>query len=326
MTNYAILLGSSLLAERLFGEDLDAFANVPAHRVAPVATSVAELDAQAALTDIEVLVTGWGTPSLTHDDLASMPSLRALIHAGGVASTLLPPHTERQVELSSAADINGVPVAEYTLAMILLANKRVFASQQLYRSIRGHIDREETYSDAGNFGQVVGIVGASRIGRRVIELLRPFDVRVLVFDPYLSDADAASLGVDKASLEHVLAESQVVSLHAPVTPETESMIGAEQLASLSSGATLINTARGALVDMEALTAELTSGRLSAILDVTDPEEPIPSRSVLWDLPNVVLTPHVAGSMGTELRRLGNHVAAELMRYAKGEPFNTPERS
>jgi phosphoglycerate dehydrogenase-like enzyme len=325
MLEYAVILGSPLLAERLFGAGLEALDAAGAHRLAPPATSVAELAESGELERVEVLVTGWGTPALRAADLDAMPRLRALVHAGGVASTLLPPHTSRAIELSVAADANGVPVAEYTLAMILLANKQVFAASAHYRAARTHIDREVSYPHAGNFGQTVGIVGASRIGRRVIRLLAPFDLRVLVADPYLDERDARELGVESVDLDQLLARSDVVSLHAPVTLQTTGMIGASELSTMKDGATLLNTARGALVDLDALTAELARGRLWAILDVTDPDEPLPPDSPLWESPNVLLTPHVAGSMGTELRRIGDHVASELGRAAAGQAFSTPER-
>ncbi|MCS5716448.1 hydroxyacid dehydrogenase [Herbiconiux sp. CPCC 205716] len=324
MTRYEIILGSHMLAERLFGTDLKGLDGFPGERRYGVATTVDELRAAGPIDDIEVLLTGWGTPSFTEDDLAALPSLKAIIHAGGVASVLLPPRTTRQLALSVAADINGIPVAEYTLAMILLANKKVFESERLYRRRRDFIDREETYPHAGNFGQTVGIIGASRIGRRLISLLQPFDVAVLVADPYLAQEDAAALGVTATSLEQLLAESDVVSLHAPVTPSTVGMIGVPQLAAMKDGATLINTARGVLMDMPALEAALQTGRIDAILDVTDPDEPLPAGSILWDLPNVILTPHIAGSMGTELQRIGKHVASELARFAEGVPFRAEE--
>jgi phosphoglycerate dehydrogenase-like enzyme len=181
------------------------------------------------------------------------------------------------------------------------------------------VDLLAEFPTVGNFGKTVGIVGASRIGRRVIELLRPFQLDVLVSDPYL-DADAARrLGVDRRELDELLAASDVVSLHAPALPSTRHMIDARRLALLRDGATLINTARGSLVDQDALVAELASGRIDAVLDVTEPEV-LPPDSPLYELPNVVLTPHIAGALGVELRRLGDAAIDEIERYAAGEPF------
>src|SRR5262249_54884850 len=149
-----------------------------------------------------------------------------------------------------------------------------------------------------------GVIGASRIGRRVIELLRPFDLDVYLFDPYVDAALAESLGVHLVDLDVLLRTCDVVSVHAPQTPQTLDLIGADQLALMRDGATLINTARGGLVDPDALAKELLRGRLCAVLDVTDPE-PLPSDSALYELPNVFVTPHIAGSHGNELARLGS---------------------
>src|SRR5699024_7577905 len=167
-----------------------------------------------------------------------------------------------------------------------------------------------------NFGRTVGIVGASTTGRLTVELLGTMDVDVLVYDPYLTEADARRLGVQRVSLMKLMTQAGVVSVHAPELPQTRHMIGAAELAALADGATLINTARRSVVDTTALVAEVQTGRISAHLDVTDPE-PLPPDHPLWDLPNVLLTPHIAGSMGNELHRLGNAAVAEVERVASG---------
>ncbi|NUO36458.1 MAG: hydroxyacid dehydrogenase, partial [Dermatophilaceae bacterium] len=169
----------------------------------------------------------------------------------------------------------------------------------------------------GNHGRRVGVVGASRIGRRLLDLLRPFDLRPSLTDPYVDEAEAAALGVPLLPLDDLLRTSHIVTLHAPSTPETRHLMGRRELALMPDGAVLINTARGALVDHDALTAELRTGRLSAILDVTDPE-PLPPGSPLYDLPNVFVTPHLAGSQGNEVARLGSVVAQEADRFVRGE--------
>jgi phosphoglycerate dehydrogenase-like enzyme len=138
---------------------------------------------------------------------------------------------------------------------------------------------------------------------------------VSVFDPYLTDDDARDLGVRRVELDELMATSAVVSVHAPDIPETRHMIDARRLALLPDGATLINTARGALVDTDALVAELATGRIDAVLDVTEPE-PLPADHPLWSLPNVLLTPHIAGSMGNELSRLGDNAVAEIEALAR----------
>ncbi|MEW9870750.1 alpha/beta fold hydrolase [Arthrobacter sp. HS15c] len=290
----------------------------------PVFEDFSAPEAQAVLADVEVLITGWGCPIIGTDVLAAAPKLRAIIHAGGAISGNLPPiPAGRNIVASNAGEANGRPVAEYTLAMILLANKQAFDSMRLYKQRRAAINRELEFPEAGNYRKTVGLVGASRIGRYVARLLRPFQLDVLVYDPYLSAADADALGVKPLPLEALMSKSDVVSLHVPVTPDTIGLIGAAELALLRDGATLINTARGEILEQSALEAELASGRINAILDVAVPDV-LPPGHPFYDLPNVVLTPHIAGSMGTELLRMGDHVVAELERYATGQPFAYPE--
>jgi phosphoglycerate dehydrogenase-like enzyme len=259
-------------------------------------------------------LSGWGCPPLDAELLARAPSLRAVVHAaGGVKGHVTDACWDRGLLVSTAAGANAQPVAEYTLARILLAGKAADRMARAYRERRAAIDLISEFPNAGNLGKTVGIVGASRIGRRVIELLEPFDVRVLVSDPYVEGS---------VSLDDLLTASDVVSLHAPSLPSTRHMLDARRLALLRDGATLINTARGALIDPEALVAELVSGRIDAVIDVTEPEV-LPPDSPLYDLPNVVLTPHIAGALGVEVRRLGASALNELERYARGEPFAHP---
>jgi len=168
-------------------------------------------------------------------------------------------------------------------------------------------------------GRTVGVVGASYVGRRVIERLHPFHVQVLVYDPYLDEQEASALGVRKVELDDLCANSDIVSLHAPRLPSTIKMIGARQLGLLRTGAVLINTAAGALVDEAAMIAELRAGRLRAVLDVTDPEPPAPD-SELRRLPNVILTPHRAGVTADTRLRLGATMVEELQRFFAGEPL------
>ncbi|MFI9553432.1 hydroxyacid dehydrogenase [Nonomuraea endophytica] len=277
-----------------------------------VVTDFAAVD----LAEVEVLYTSWGCPMVTAEVLAGAPRLRAIVHAAGsVKHHVSEACWQRGIKVSSAAAANAEPVAEFTLAAILFANKRVFDIARDYRASRTGRDWDARYPGFGNYRRTVGVVGASRIGRRVIELLRPFDLEVLVSDPYLHE----ELGVAHVGLDELVARCDVVSLHAPDLPETRHMIDTARLAAMRDGATLINTARAALVDQDALTAELASGRLHAVLDHTAPEI-LPSGSVLYDLPNALVTPHIAGSLGGELARMADLAVDELVRYARGLPF------
>jgi phosphoglycerate dehydrogenase-like enzyme len=246
------------------------------------------------------------------------PKLRAIIHAAGTVKGHVDPLCfERGVRVTSAAAANAVPVSEFTVGAILLAGKRAFQLQRRYREVRNYRLWWNEVPAIGNHHKVVGIVGASRIGRLVIEGLRPFSFSVLVCDPFLSAADASKLAVEKVELDDLLRRSDVVSLHAPSLPETRHLLDARRLALLRDGAILINTARGALVDGDALAAELVAGRIDAVIDTTDPEL-LPADSPLYELPNVFLTPHIAGAMGTETQRMADLALDEIERFAKGE--------
>lgn len=319
----AVMAPPELLQQLMSPEAMAALTDVADFR-GPVFEDFASPQAQALLPDVEVLITGWGCPKITPQILEASPNLQAIIHAGGVISDKVQyVPAGRSITASNARDVNGGPVAEYTLAMILLANKQAFEISRLYRNRQGEVDREKEFPAAGNYRKTVGLVGASRIGRQVIELLNPFHLEVLVHDPYLDAAEASTLGVELVPLDQLISRSNIVSVHVPVTPETTGMIGAAELALLRDGGTIINTARGEILDQAALESELVSGRINAILDVTVPEVLRPNHS-FYDLPNVFLTPHIAGSMGTELLRMGDHVVAELERYVAGEPFVSPE--
>jgi phosphoglycerate dehydrogenase-like enzyme len=276
-----------------------------------------------ALAGVEILLTGWGCPRLDAAALQTMPRLRAVIHAAGsVKHHLTDACWERGLVVSSAAAANALPVAEYTIAAILFGGKRVVEISRRFAGSRRYEDWNARYPGFGNYRRTVGVIGASLIGRRVIELLQPYDLEILVADPYLDAETAQGLGARLTGLDELLAASDIVTVHAPELPETRHMLDRNRLGLLRDGATLINTARGSLVDTAALTKELVAGRLHAVLDVTDPE-PLPTDSPLYDLPNVLLTPHIAGSLGGELHRMAESALDELDRYAAGLAFAHP---
>ncbi|MFC3493414.1 hydroxyacid dehydrogenase [Glycomyces rhizosphaerae] len=284
-----------------------------------IARDYADPAAKAALGEAEVIVSSWGAPPLNDEALAAAPNLKAVLHAAGTVKWIISKAGwERGLAVSSSSGANALPVAEYTLASILMAGKGIFQLREDFRKARnftlGYI-----HPQVGNFGRTIGIVGASKIGRRVVELLRPFDFTVLLADPFVEAAEAAALGAELVQLDELVARADVVSVHAPDLPETEHLINADRLAKMRDGTVVVNTARGRLVDTEALTVELLSGRLSAVIDVTEPE-PLSAHSPLYDLPNVFLTPHVAGSHGNELSRMGLFMVEEAERYVAGEPL------
>ncbi len=279
--------------------------------------------ADELLARAEVIVGHWGCPLVDGPMLDRAPKLGLFAYAAGtVKLTVTEEIWDRPIRVTSGASANAEPVAEFTLAAILFANKGVMwrriVSEPTEGSIEGAID-DFTASAWGNYDRTIGIVGASLIGRRVIQLLEAFpNLHVALYDPHVTPAEADELGVTKMELTELCAASDILSIHAPALPTTLHMIGPEQLSALRDGATLINTARGWLLDHDALLPHLTSGRLHAVLDVTDPE-PLPEGSVLPTLPNVFLTPHLAGTQGSELARMADFVAEEVRRWSDGEP-------
>jgi phosphoglycerate dehydrogenase-like enzyme len=270
------------------------------------------------LPQIEVLITSWGCPQINVDIIDRMPRLKLIAHlAGSVKGFLDDIVWRRGILVTNAVAANAVPVAEYTVAAILFANKKVFQLSRFYTTEhenRAPWTREAP--DVGNYRKTIGIVGASHVGRLVMEYLRPFDLRVLLYDPFVTPLATRDLGATKVGLSELMSGSDVVSLHAPLLKDTQGMIGARELALIRDGGTLINTARGGLVDQQALEQELIKGRLFAILDTTEPEV-LPSSSPLYQLPNVFLTPHIAGSLGDETQRLSDYIIAEVERFATG---------
>jgi phosphoglycerate dehydrogenase-like enzyme len=272
------------------------------------------------LAETDILITGWSCPRLDAAALAAAPRLTHVLHAGGTVKHHVGDECwERGIEISTAADANSIPVAEYTVAMILLANKRVLQIARKLHSEKTGIEPDQVFPDMGNFGKRVGLIGASRIGKHVIRLLKPYDVQVVVADPFLDDSAAAALGVERVSLEELVATSDVVSLHAPSLPSTRNLVHQGLVDSFKPGATFINTARGELVDQEALLRRIQEGDLYAVLDVTTPWV-LPAESGFYTHPNVLLTPHLAGSLGMELERMAVSTIEEAHRVSRGEPL------
>ena len=278
-------------------------------------------DLGAGAAQIEVIISSWGCPRIDRDVLERFPRLRLIAHlAGSVKGFIDEVAWRRGIKITNAVAANAVPVAEYTLASILFANKRVFQLNRVYRDTRENRSpwtREAP--NVGNYRKIVGIVGASSIGRLVLEYLKPHDFKTLLYDPYISPLQARDLGAAKVGLSELLSQADVVSLHAPLLPVTRNLIGARELALMKDHATLINTARGGLVDQDALIHELASGRMFAVIDTTDPDV-LPASSPLYDLSNVFLTPHIAGSLGDETQRLADFIVDEIERYTKGIPL------
>lgn len=321
----ALAMSAEVASAVLDTESLAALAALCDLAPLPVLDDLTTPRARSVLADVDLLVTGWGCPPLDTDVLRAAPRLRAVVHtAGSVRGHVTGACWERGIEVSSAAAANALPVAEYTLAMILLTGKRVLETAREYRASRTGPDWLGTSRTVGNHRRTVGILSASLIGRRVIDLLRPHDIEVLLHDPCVDAGEARELGVENVGLTELFRRGDTVSLHTPLLPETHGLVGRDLIDSMRPDAVLINTARGAIVDQDALTDAVLAGRIRAVLDVTDPEV-LPPEHPLWDSDNVLLTPHLAGSQGNEWRRLAGLAVSEVERWARGEGFRHPVR-
>ncbi|MFK4064256.1 hydroxyacid dehydrogenase [Streptomyces sp. NPDC029674] len=303
------------VAERVFTPDLRERLARSVRPAPPLLSgTLTSPGARAVLAETEVLITGWECPPLTREILTSAPRLRAVIHAAGSVKPMVTEAVwDRGIIVSSAADANADPVVAFTLAAITFAAKGALPASAAYAA------GWPRFTDrAGADARTVGVIGASRIGRRVIAALRASDAgfRVLLTDPYVAPAEAAELGVEPVDLADLCARSSIVTVHAPQLPETVGLLSADMLKLIPDGGVVINTARGSLVDTEALARECGAGRLDAFLDVTDPE-PLPAGHALLRLPNVLVTPHIAGAQGSEVRRLGEYAVSEVERYVAG---------
>ncbi|MEU3731352.1 hydroxyacid dehydrogenase [Streptomyces sp. NPDC033538] len=321
----AVAMSPDAASAVLDPQSLGAFRRVCDLAPLPVLDDLSTPRARSVLADVDLLITGWGCPPLDADVLRAAPRLRAVVHtAGSVRGHVTDACWARGVEVSSAAAANALPVAEYTLGMILLTGKRVLERARDFRTSRTRGNWLHTSRGVGNYRRTVGILSASLIGRRVVELLRPHDIDVLLHDPYASDAEAAELGVERVELPELFSRCDTVSVHTPLLPTTRGLVSRALIDAMPADAVLINTSRGAVVEQEALTDAVRAGRIRAVLDVTDPEA-LPSDHPLWDCENALITPHLAGSEGNEWRRLADHALAETTRWASGAGFLHPVR-
>ncbi len=266
------------------------------------------------LTQIEAVFSTWGMPLLSGEQLAKLSQLKAVFYAAGSVKDFAAPFLERNVIVVSGWGANAIPVAEFTVAQILLANKGYFRN---IRDCANHENRSIAFRGTGNYGTTIALLGAGMIGRKVIELLRPFCLHILVFDPLLSEEDSVHLGVEKVSLDEAFRRGMVVSNHMANVPETMGMLQADHFSAMPENAVFINTGRGASVLEEDLVGVLRQrSDLNALLDVTNPEPPS-ANSPFYELPNAILSSHIAGSIGEEVPRMADTVIEEFLAWKDG---------
>jgi phosphoglycerate dehydrogenase-like enzyme len=272
----------------------------------------------AILNTVELIFSGWGCPVFTAELLAQAPNLKAVFYgAGSIRYFTTEAFWERGITVTSAYQANDIPVSEFSFAQIILALKRYWQHVQRFKESGVWWEHLPV---AGAYGSTIGLVSLGMIGSTLADRLKSLTVTVIAYDPLVSQQKAAELGVTLCSLNEVFSRADVVSLHTPWLPETEGLITSALITSMKEGATLINTARGAIIREDELASALNQRPdLYALLDVTWPEPPEVA-SPLMKLPNVIISPHIAGSMDGECQRNGQYVVDELKRYLAGEPL------
>jgi len=284
----------------------------------PGCVSGDELASRAGeLVEVEAVFSTWGVPKLGAAELEHLPALKILFYAAGSVRSFAPFLLERDIRVVSSWAANAVPVAEFALAQVLLSTKGYWRNE---RDFVGPEERRIAFRGVGNFGETVGIIGAGMVGRALIELLKPFQLNVIVHDPFLPDEVATAMGVEKVSLANLFERSYVVSNHLPNLEGLRGLLDGELFERLRVDATFINTGRGAqLVEADLVRVLQQRPDLTALLDVSFPEPPVEG-DPLYGLPNVRLSSHIAGSLGDEVVRMADYAIDEFQRWEKGEPL------
>jgi len=281
---------------------------------------MADLEPGCVYREVETIFSTWGVPALTEEEIGQwFPNLRELYYAAGSVQHFARPYMARGVRIFSAWAANAIPVAEFTLAQILLANKGYFQLDARYRAQGFEKACDYANHFDGNYHNRVGLLGAGMIGKKVIEYLKPFNFEILVFDPFLPQEAADRLHVRKTSLEEIFETCPVVSNHLANNTQTVGMLHYGLFSRMSPWAVFINTGRNAQVVVPDLIRAMKEcpGR-TALLDVTDPEEPLPAGHPLFEVPNIILSPHRAGSLTKEIYRMGAYMMDEYQRVRQGQ--------
>jgi phosphoglycerate dehydrogenase-like enzyme len=283
------------------------------------------LDARvrAALGGAEALITTWDSPRFGEDLPALAPRLRVVGHCGGEVKGRFPAPLFRRLTITNAPAPMAAPVAELAAALLLYAARNVDAYRRALRggsnAIYARLHRDGAAEEETLRGRTVGLLGFGKIGRGIAGLLAPFGARILVHDPFVASREIRHAGAVAASWPEVLRRSEHLVLAAALTDATRGLLDRAALARLADGATVVNVARGGLVDLTALTREVRSGRLRCALDVTDPDEPLPPRHPLRRAPGAILTPHVGAAQRGVRHAIAAIVLDDLERFFSGRP-------
>ncbi|MBO4327295.1 MAG: hydroxyacid dehydrogenase [Clostridia bacterium] len=268
---------------------------------------------------VRYIFTTWGFPPMSEETLSSaFPDLKAIFYGAGSVQSFARPVLARGIKLFSAWKANAVPVIEYACSQILLANKGFFHSRA-HGDVQSYDEARKAFANfPGNFGCPVGIIGAGAIGSGVIKKLSEHRLDLMVYDPFITEERAAEYGAKKVqTLGELFTTCRTISNHTANNASTKGMLTGELFAMLPKYSTFINTGRGAQIDEKGLVSVLEARKdIVAILDVTWPEPPEKGH-LFYSMPNVILTPHMAGSSGNEVQRMGEYMLAEFRALEYG---------
>ena len=302
--------------EKVYAESFDKLPDVDKK----VYTSAEVIAEPEKFAEVEYVFSTWGMPSMSEEEIKKcFPSLKCVFYAAGSVQAFARPFLACGVKVFSAWAANAIPVVEYTLAQIILANKGFFAHSREMKKGNREAGKIMKSAYPGNYGENVGIIGVGMIGSQVAERLKSYKLNVLAFDPFLSDERAKSLGIKKASLDEIFSTCRVVTNHMANNEQTKGMLDYKYFSKMLPYSTFINTGRGAQVVEDDLVRVLEERPdVTAILDVTYPEPPAEGHAC-YSLPGCFLTPHIAGSLVNETHRMAEYIIEEYERYINGEP-------
>jgi Phosphoglycerate dehydrogenase and related dehydrogenases len=311
MTKIVLLQGKNTTDNIFSQDDIMTLSRMGEVYINPESGNPKPEDVKRMIKDADIAITSWGCPKMDKEILDNAPGLKLIVHAAGSVKGIVSEEVwNRNIRVSGSAEALGRGVAETALTLTIASVKNMWALSQSTRNGEWQKGREHVRE---LYNLTVGVVGAGRAGRHYIRLLKNFEVNILLYDPTLNEEQCMEIGAKKVSLDELMAGSDVVSIHAPSIPATDKMINSSNLSMMKDNAVLINTARGSIIDENALIGELKSGRIFACLDVTDPEPPC-ADSPFRKLPNVILLPHIAGAVNNGLHRIGRYTVSEIEKF------------
>lgn len=259
--------------------------------------------------EIRYIFSTWGMISLTNEEISAyFPRLEAIFYGAGSVKYFATPFLQSGVRVFSSWLANAESVSEFLMAQILLANKGYFLMHSRYKNEGFQSSRQYCRCFDGNYGAKVGFIGFGSITQRTIELLKPFHLDIYVYSNHLKDDEYTQYQIKKASISKIFSECQTISNNMANNADTENLLDRRYFQQMGEYATFINTGRGAQVNLSDLKSVLREKKnCVALIDVTDPEEPLAATDDIWDIPNIFISPHSAGSISKEILRMGDYM-------------------